>query len=65
MAQDWIIEVLGDLQGFAKANDLPALADHLDEAIVVATAELGQSALAPAGAGRNGAQTRRCAGTAG
>jgi hypothetical protein len=44
MSKDWIIEVLGDLKGFAATNDLPTLAAQLEEAIVVAAAEVGQPA---------------------
>lgn len=43
MSKDWIIEVLGDLRRFAKANAMPSLAELLDEAIVTATVEIAQS----------------------
>ncbi|MFO6464785.1 hypothetical protein ACK8OR_10360 [Jannaschia sp. KMU-145] len=42
MSKKWIIEVLGDLKGFADANRLPELASQLDEAIVTASVELVQ-----------------------
>lgn len=64
MSKDWIIEVLGDLRGFAVMNDLPTLAVQLEEAIVIAIAEVGQDDPAPSQAGAHGAQAERFAGTA-
>lgn len=58
MSKEWIIDVLGDLRGFAQANAMPTLADQLEEAIMVAATEIAQ--LAPVQAGRNGAETGRC-----
>ncbi|MGO4914057.1 hypothetical protein [Pseudogemmobacter sp. W21_MBD1_M6] len=40
MRNDWIIDVLADLKCFAHANGLPALAEQLDDAILVAASEL-------------------------
>ena len=40
MAHEWVLDVLADLQSFACANDMPALAAHLDEAGLIAAAEL-------------------------
>ena len=40
MSNNWIIEVLGDLRGFAISNDMPALASSLEDAIVVAVSEI-------------------------
>ncbi len=40
MANDWIIDVLADLRTFAGANGLNALAEQLDDAALVAAAEL-------------------------
>lgn len=40
MGHDWIIDVLTDLKTFALANDLDALAAKLDDAQLVAQAEL-------------------------
>lgn len=40
MAHDWIIDVLTDLKAFARANGLPALAEHLDETHLVAQVEI-------------------------
>lgn len=41
MGNTWIIDVLADLRSFAIQNDLPNLADQLDEAMVVAREEVG------------------------
>lgn len=40
MAQDWIIDVLADLRQYAVRNYHLRLAEQLDDAIVVAAAEL-------------------------
>ena len=40
MGHKWIIDVLADLQSFAEANDLTLLADHLDQSVKVASAEI-------------------------
>ncbi len=40
MAHDWIIDVLSDLRTFAVKNDLTVLAEHLDEAKLIAAAEI-------------------------
>lgn len=39
MRSDWVLDVLADLRSFAQANDLPLLAEHLDDTAHVATAE--------------------------
>lgn len=36
MTQDWIIDVLTDLQKFARKNDLTRLADQLDDTVHIA-----------------------------
>lgn len=43
MPQHWIIDVLTDLQGFARQNDMPDLAQHLDQTLALAAAELARS----------------------
>ncbi|MFN3938811.1 MAG: hypothetical protein ACK4KW_14690 [Gemmobacter sp.] len=48
MRHFWIIEVLADLAGFARANDMPRLAAKAEEALNVARAEIA----ARAGAGK-------------
>ncbi|WP_157440838.1 hypothetical protein [Aestuariivita boseongensis] len=40
MVHEWVLDVLADLQSFADANDLTALAAHLEEAGLIAGAEL-------------------------
>ena len=40
MRSDWILDVLTDLKTFATANDLPVLAEQLDDTAIVALAEL-------------------------
>jgi hypothetical protein len=62
MSRNWIIEVLCDLHGFASANGLPLLADQLEEAQVVALAELAQDA--PRNAEPDGTQAGRPSGAA-
>ena len=42
MGNDWIVGVLADLRNFALMNDLPMLADQLDETSQVAKAEIAQ-----------------------
>ncbi|MEM6888363.1 MAG: hypothetical protein AAF636_09535 [Pseudomonadota bacterium] len=40
MRSDWILDVLTDLKSFATANDLPVLAEQLDDTAIVALAEI-------------------------
>ncbi len=40
MSRDWMIDVLADLRSFAGANFMPGLAEHLDDAIMIAAAGL-------------------------
>lgn len=40
MSDRWIMDVLSDLKSFAQTNDLPALAEQLDDALTVAALEL-------------------------
>ena len=46
MSNTWIIEVLGDLRGFAAKNGMPHLAATLEDTLVVAIAELPQMSAA-------------------
>lgn len=64
MRQNWILEVLGDLHGFAASNDLPELAAQLEETIAVAATELAQRPQ-DGDTGLDGAETGRRTGTAG
>ncbi|MEO0389457.1 MAG: hypothetical protein AAF218_00810 [Pseudomonadota bacterium] len=40
MRRDWILDVLADLKTFARSNDMPALAEQLDDTSIVAMAEI-------------------------
>jgi len=40
MGHDWMIRVLEDLQTYARAHGMVALADHLDQARLLALAEI-------------------------
>lgn len=40
MSNDWILDVLSDVKTFAKRNGLVALAEQLDEALLVAALEI-------------------------
>lgn len=40
MSKEWIIDVLGDVRGFANANGLPNLAKELESALLVASVEI-------------------------
>lgn len=40
MGHDWILDVLTDLKTYARANGLPTLAEHLDDAQLVAQIEI-------------------------
>lgn len=40
MRSDWILDVLTDLKTFARANDMPALAEQLDDTAIVAMSEI-------------------------
>ncbi len=44
MAQDWIVDVLADLRSFALQNNMGALAEQLDDTILVAATEIAQTA---------------------
>lgn len=55
----WIIDVLADLQGFARQNDMPTLAQHLDQTLALAMQELARVGGAdPCDTGAEGAQCR-------
>ena len=42
MRHDWIFDVLADLRAYAEENDLPALAEQVKTALLVAELEVGQ-----------------------
>ncbi len=37
---DWILDVLADLNAFASSNGLNALAEHLDDTMLIAAGEI-------------------------
>jgi len=43
MKNEWIIDVLADLNSFAKANGYPALAKQLEETAILASVEMTSS----------------------
>ena len=47
MESDWILDVLSDLRTFATSNDLPKLAAQLDDAALIAMAELARAPAQP------------------
>lgn len=55
MTDKWIIDVLTDLRTFAKSNDLPALAEYLDDAKVVAASEIALKSGGPSKAAHSDA----------
>jgi len=42
MRSDWILDVLADLRAFAVSNNLPRLAEQLDDTAHVALAEMSE-----------------------
>lgn len=40
MRSDWILDVLADLRAFALSNNLPVLAEQLDDTAIVALTEI-------------------------
>ncbi|MEM8554651.1 MAG: hypothetical protein AAGF71_07455 [Pseudomonadota bacterium] len=40
MTDDWVLDVLVDLKSFAQQNGMFNLAEHLDDTLIVAAAEL-------------------------
>ncbi len=40
MQQDWVLDVLADLRSFAQQNGMFALAEQLDDTLIVAAADL-------------------------
>lgn len=41
MPHQWILDVLQDLHSYSRLNDLPRLADELDDLIRTASGEIG------------------------
>lgn len=40
MKLDWLVDVLMDMRVYARTNDLHVLAEHLDDAVMVAYCEM-------------------------
>ncbi len=59
MAHDWILDVLADLKTYARKNGLSALAEELDDATLIAAAEIAS------GEGKAPRAAMQHAGTAG
>ncbi|PWR01356.1 hypothetical protein DKT77_17490 [Meridianimarinicoccus roseus] len=49
MQQDWVLDVLADLRTFARQNAYSALAEQLDDTILVAAADIHRVASCRAG----------------
>lgn len=54
MKHDWILDVLRDLTAYAQANGMPALAEHMEDAQLLAAAEMERAS----GAGEGPADQR-------
>lgn len=66
MTNEWMIDVLADLRKFAEKQAMLELAEHLDDAILVATIEIrDQNRDGVVSAGVNDAKTGNISGTAG
>lgn len=57
MRSDWILDVLTDLKTFARSNAMPALAEQLDDTVIVAMAELSVKDQAKGEPGNESAKT--------
>ncbi len=51
MKKDWIIDVLADLRACAMNSNMTVLAEHLDDAVLIAAAELARLPGVEAGTG--------------
>jgi len=66
MNNEWMIDVLADLRNFAAKQAMLELAEHLDDAILVATVEIrNQSRGRVVSAGVNDAKAGNISGTVG
>jgi len=59
MSQNWILDVLADLKSFALRNDLTALAEQLDDTIMIAATEIASKEGGASGAGHGNASGDR------
>lgn len=59
MTDRWFLDVIADMRRFAELNDLPRLAESLDDAALIAQVELAQRTVAaPSVANENVVQFR-------
>lgn len=66
MTNEWMIDVLADLRNFAAKKAMLELAEHLDDAILVAAVEIrNQDRGQVVGVGVNGAEAGNISGTVG
>ena len=66
MTNEWMIDVLADLRNFAAKQAMLELAEHLDDAILVATVEIrDQGRGRVVGVGVNDAKAGNISGTVG
>lgn len=56
MRSEWILDVLSDLKNYALSSDLPQLAEHLDDAALVALTEIASQEERLQGQNNNGAK---------
>ena len=42
MSQEWMLDLLTDLKGFAQKNAMVTLTEHLDDALIIAAREIGE-----------------------
>ena len=59
MEHDWILDVLADLRNYANRNELPALAEQLQETALLAAVEISSAEGADRGGLRDDARRFR------
>ena len=59
MSHNWILDVLADLKSFAARNNLTALAEQIDDTILVAATEIASREGGAAAAGQGNAASDR------
>lgn len=62
MSQEWMIDILTDIRHFAAKSMMHELAEHLDDAIVIAVRELRSSACMNRQVGNDDHEDERFAG---
>ena len=46
MPHEWMLDLISDLKGFAQKNAMTALAEHLDDALIIAAQDMRGAASA-------------------